>query len=232
MHEPVVIRFTIHNRLSEIVEFDLGGDFKNNIRVRLSRPQGGAIALGPDGRATLAELGTVRLPADQELSHQFVLDEMVTEGRQPVSLTAMGDYTAEVSINSVFRTAKGLVVTPRSQGIVPFRIEPRNETRLRQICEDAANTILSTPPGNELSDHMKAVRVLGEIIDPVAVPCLAKVLSSTHLGNDNLFRSLTRIGGAEARALLETLATSTDEIRSRRARARVREIELGRPISN
>jgi hypothetical protein len=227
-----VIRFTIQNRLNEVVEFDLGGDYKSNIRVQLSRPQGASMALVPDRRGGLAELGNVRLPANQELSHQFVLDEMVTEGGQAVNLTAVGDYVAEVSINAVFRTAKGLVVTPRWLGSVQFRVEPRNETRLRQVCEEAANTILTTPPGNELSEHMKAVRVLGEVIDPVAVPCLAKVLSATSLGNDNLFRSVSRIGGPEARALLETLAKSPDETRSRRARARLREIELGRPISN
>src|SRR5687768_14855217 len=93
-HEPVVIRFTIQNRLNEVVEFDLGGDYKSNIRVQLSRPQGASMALVPDRRGGLAELGTVRLPANQELSHQFVLDEMVTEGGQAVNLTAVGDYVA------------------------------------------------------------------------------------------------------------------------------------------
>jgi hypothetical protein len=225
LHEPVVVDYKIVNRRSEGIVFDLGPDYVYFFSVRLTRPDGQSsrdLAGFGDG---FGEIGRVSLAPNEEFAHQLVFDAAM-------GIEQLGDYVAELRIQEIFpfRTRTGTTLKPPLPQVVRFRIEPRNAARLNQACNDAATTVLSTPAGSERSDYMKAVRYLAQFVDPIAVPCLQKVMERAELPDDDLFRTMVRIGTPEARGVLQALEKSPDKTRSSRARARLSELSTGRPI--
>jgi hypothetical protein len=97
-------------------------------------------------------------------------------------------------------------------------ILPRNENRLRAVCEAAFTRASRVGP----QDALDAVQEFASVPNLVAIPYLERLLAAGR--TSELFDTLVQIGGADARAALERLASNPTDSLAANARAALRRV--------
>jgi hypothetical protein len=202
--QPLVFALTIQNRAAEAIEVDLGWDRKANVRVRVN---GRSVAVSRPADGGVSRTSTVQVGPHQTYSHRYVLNEWV-------SFDQPGPYTIELNLDGAFRKANRRIQSPPTHTQLSVAVLPRNADALRQRCEALATEAINAPTRTEQDD---AGYALSFFDDPVAVPCVRKVIQATHRFDSWLIRGLGRIGTEDARMVLEELFRSQDHDRYRLA---------------
>ena len=122
----------------------------------------------------------------------FALD---LEGRRLPFLRRV-DGTAPVGHRGPIRRGSGRV-----------QITPRDQARLREICEALTRRIETTDNASQLLD---SVAKLATVRDPVAVDYLDRAIKASRLAGDTAIGALERIGNERARQVLARVSTGPD----------------------
>jgi hypothetical protein len=201
LHEPVFATFVVQNTQPERLEFDLGANSKTTFSFSITEPDGRTVKIPPfktpDG---VSAIGRVALENGLTYTQKILLNEWY-------DFTSVGRYSIELHTSAVFRTSRGRSVETTPIKSVSLEIQPRDENRLRSICENLASTALTSSLSTATRET--AAVTLSYIKDPVAIPFLRQFLER---GRDIValdryaVEGLTRIGTDEAiGALIESV---------------------------
>jgi hypothetical protein len=217
--EPIVVDVIVSNPFADSLVLDLGwnriGNFelilrsgsgqREVARPRETRPMGGVFILG---RLELA-------PASRPHEYFIILREWL-ETAEP------GEYTLEVRFLGSARTRAGVIPDiPGRQSLREIRILPRDEQQLVRRCSSLADEAIRA---TRSQDMLRAVRALSFVRDAAAVPSLLRVAEAdkaVYLA----IAGLVRVGGAEARSALLTLAQSPNPETARLAKGALNRIK-------
>ncbi len=203
--EPVIAQLTVGNGLSEPIEFDLGSHRKTNLRIRVTGPDGTSQDLPQYFASGFGETGKEALAPSRTFTQQYVLNEWKKD------FTQVGSYRVQMSLDSPFRTKSGTSLSPQTSGLVEFRIQARDQTRLRDTCERFAELAIRSESAETV---LNAGRVLRYFLDPAVVPCLQRVVRATPQVDSFVVAALIEIGTVESQdVLLEMFRTTNDPLR-------------------
>ena len=128
---------------------------------------------------------------------RFVLDRWI-------DFDQIGDYELEIRADVAVTTKSGALVSRVISGTTRTRMTPRNEQRLRDVGRTLAETALSGRP----EDGIDAAQALQYMVDEVAVPHAARILSATDSYDSMMFALLIQIKTPESRAVLKRARTA------------------------
>ena len=213
LHEPVLFVFSLENRSGESIAADFGMDDKTKFVFRHTRPDGTVITARPGTPSNGISFVTVHTVApNRRWASQLTLDEWL-------DFSQVGTHHVEITFDGVIAALDGHPVVLQADGSVvlngqpvsvqrtgSFAVEvlPRDEAVLRSRCEGwlSAATNAAAP-----QFQSQAQAALAHVIDPIAIPYLARAIEKGNMD----FAPLARIGGPEAEAALLQLAQSRDE---------------------
>src|SRR5579863_694039 len=189
LHEPIVVFFEVHNRLSEPIDITVGSLSRQFFEFTLRTPSGQVLRRDPfEGTADTVTVGTgkVTVEAGGEYSEPLVMNRWFP-------FTTEGTYLLNTELTSNVETANGSFrAEPRS---IELQVGHRDTTKLTSIC-----TMLAQKA--ELASTADAAKfpvlALSHIDEPIAVPFLAQVLSSHVLAYQEAVLGLERIGNDDA----------------------------------
>jgi hypothetical protein len=200
LHEPVVVSFEVTNHLAEPIKIDLGYNGLGAFKFRVIRPDG-TVVTNPTSMTEegLAWPGKHRLEAEQTYTRSLVLNQWF-EFSEP------GAYQVEARLDAPIRMAADDVAVPHGGSRFTFYIEPRNETRLRQVCASLLEKISQS--GNDYKATLEAATPLSYVNDPVAVTYLEQAVEVNPLSYYVVVKGLGRIRTEEAvRVLIKHLSS-------------------------
>jgi len=185
LHEPVVVRFEVTNHLAEPVTIDLGHNGLGAFKFTVIQPDKTVVSnpTNPTEEG-LAWSGKNRLEAEQTYTRSLVLNQWF-EFSKP------GLYQVEVRLDAPVRMTTGAVDVPHGASRFTFYIEPRNETRLRQVCASLLEKIGQR--GNDYNATLEAAIPLSYVNDPVAVEYLDQAVDVNPLSYYVVVQGLGRI---------------------------------------
>ena len=213
--EPVLIDFTVENRLEQSVNLDLGADRKESFQFKVKQPDGMTIEL-PQLRAEgLSRVGRLTVGAGQTYTQRVLLNEWY-------EFPSPGKYELSARLTKPIRTSEGAGVVEPAEFHTTLEVQPRNAERLQQIAAGLAEQVTNAPSYEEAA---QAARALSYVKDPVAVPYLEKALSSGRMVEPIVIAGLERIGGEEAIRALTAASVSQDEETAELARAALERVK-------
>jgi hypothetical protein len=218
IRQPVIIQLMIENRSGEALEFDLGDDQKANVQFQITRPDGVVTDVlrwrrGGLGGSVLG--GRVVVPPLAVFTRQFLLDDWTTLDRP-------GQHAVRLAIDSIFRSSGGETLAGPVERTLMVRVGPRDDERLGRVCQRLAQLAID---GATAQDRGDAAHALAQVVDPIALPSVRRVLEATNWFDSGIARGLMRIGTDSARSLLDEMATSSQPERSSIARDTLRRWE-------
>jgi hypothetical protein len=157
LREPVLIQLTIENRSAEGLEFDLGYNRKGNLQFQIMRPDGLVTELPrlrPSGIGGISRVGRIALRPLGVYTGQLLLDEWTT-------LDQPGLYDIRLTIDSTFRTTSGELLKGPVERSLRLRVGPRDEERLRQICDRLAQIAVDGFTAEARVDAEQSIRRSG-----------------------------------------------------------------------
>ncbi len=191
-HEPVVTTLVVENRTQEEIRFDLGFDRTEHVVAVVKKPDGNAWPLSlrtiGDG---VRRRGRISIEPGGRYVQRFVLDRWI-------DFDQIGDYELEIQANVAVTTKNGALVSGAISGTTRTRMTARNEQRLRDVGRTLAETVLS----GRTEDSSDAAQELQYMVDEVAVPYVARILSATDSYDSMMFALLIQIKTPESRAVL------------------------------
>lgn len=211
LHEPIIVQFLLENWTAETIRFDLGFDRTRNFVVAVTRPDGAFVttdAFPPPKLDEGGRIGRITLAPAERYADELVLNQWFP-------FDSAGTYQVGIRLATEIQLATGANLDTRTDGLVTLEVGPRDEGILRRICQELADSVLST---QDVSAQLNAARTLSYVTDPLAVSYVMNVLAVTDVAQSLLIPGLVRIGTPHARAALSELAQSGDEGRSALAR--------------
>ncbi len=188
MHEPVIVRFDVFNESMQPITLQLGADRKENFSFVLRGPDGSEQKRPPwPRREGVFRIGRVNLGPGERLRHQLLLDEWA-------SFAAVGEYELDVRLMApieLFYGAQFLSEPHRTR----LKVVPRDESRLKAVCERFIAQIEST---DNVEEMQAAASALAVVDDPIAVPYLQRALRSGKFVEQQVIEGLARVGNEEA----------------------------------
>lgn len=193
LREPVFFALSVRNSLDVPVKFDLGQDRKGGFRVVVVRPDGAKVQLPKWRREGIAVIGKLSLDAGQEFTQKFLLNEWF-------DFAEPGRYEVEVSLTTpVMAGEDGRAVAAQTAGRLVLEISPRDEERLKRVSAALLDGIVKA---RSYRDAAESALALSHLVDPVAVPDLAKALTSGRMVEPIVIAGLERVGNEEAAQVL------------------------------
>jgi hypothetical protein len=215
--EPVFVDLQVTNLGSEPASVDLGGDGKTNLLVTITGPGGRSRPVRlPSGG--LMESGEHVLGANATVTERLILNEW-NEFREA------GDYFVGVALVPEFGPKADAAPTAN----LHVSISPRNESELGAEAKALADRAIN---GDGVADRRAAALALSYMADPVAVPEMARVLSSGSDAGTPLIWGLARLGGPSALKALQSAQSSPDQEVRAAAFAALRALRDGRPVAS
>jgi hypothetical protein len=194
MHEPIIVRFEVHNRSKEPMAVELGADRTEGFAIQVKWPDGSAHKRPPAPvREGIRRTGNISLAPGEHLRHELLLNEWA-------SFNAPGQYEVDVRLLTPIETAGGKFVSEPYHA--SFRILPRDEARLKATCERLVRQIEST---DDVSQARDAAAALAHVDDPIVVPYLERALRSGKYVETRVIEGLVRVGTEDAAQVLITV---------------------------
>lgn len=201
LHEPVVVSFEVTNHLAEPIKIDLGYNGTGAFKFTVIQPDGTIVSnptrLTGEG---LAWPGKHGLEPDQTYARSLVLNQWF-------EFSAPGHYQVEVRLDAPIRKVPDGVAVPHGASRFTFSIEPRNVTRLRQVCASLVEKISQSE--SDYKATLEAATALSYVNDPVAVTYVEQAVDVNPLTYYVVVKGLGRIRTEEAvRVLLKYLSST------------------------
>lgn len=227
LHEPFVVHVTVENGLPANLVVDFGGNCTAASRVFVRTPSGKTVQIDPDpatGPEKFSAPCRVRVGQMQRYSRTLLLNN----GFRFVDL---GPYERQIQFTGSIRTDGGLPVAVERTGSLYVDLMPRDKAQLRATCERLAGAVLTNLASSAGDEKIQGARALAAIDDPVAVESLERVVVAGDFSVGFMaIDALTRIGNAEARGVLERVASgSSDPDLARLARLRLQSLKSREP---
>jgi hypothetical protein len=200
LREPVQVQFSVRNDLDVPITFDLGWQQEERLIIDISRPAGPrlqGLKVSPSGAG---RLGTIALRPHTMYSNNLILNEWYDFDRP-------GRYVVSIWVFTQVHDADGTLIPASLDASVKITVQPRNEVRLRQKCEELAR--IATSPRNSgasLREASQAAKLLGFVNDSACTGAMAEVLPVEYVGHF-VVPGLKRLATAEAvGALIDCMA--------------------------
>jgi hypothetical protein len=206
-HEPVVVTFTVENKLATPIVLQLGRNRTEHFQLVAKQ---GALRTRPVdlGEGGIAALGEVTITPGAHYTQRLLLDDWFVF-EQP------GTYEIEIGLSNPIRAQAGGVVPTPTRALLHFQILPRNENVLRERCAHLVARVTTAQPVREIHE---SARELGAVRDPIAVRYIGEVLDRTDKADFILVPALGRLGGSGAKAVMDRLAQGPSPERASLAR--------------
>jgi len=204
---PVFLDAKIQNNSSDTVRVNMGHHGKWNYEFTLVNPDGTTTPIPAYRQFGPGPKGTVSVEPHQTRTRRLVFNEWYTFVRP-------GDYTLKVQLTVLLSSSANVSWQKEFFEDLAVKVAPRDAEKLREICAKLAETAVSVNSPEAAADASLA---LSYVVDPVAVPFLAKVLKEGEAAAQvNAVRGLTRIGSQEALAALKSnLATAGPDLKAK-----------------
>jgi hypothetical protein len=196
LYEPVVVLFKVHNGLSQPITVEVGALVRQYFDLALTTPSGQVLHKEPfEGLVDIVTSGngTVEVRPGDDYKEPLVMNKWF-------SFAAQGAYTLVSRLTSDIETSDGSF-QGESQ-TAQLRITPRDPARLHKICEELEK---QAEGATTVEAAQYPVLALSYVEDPIAVPYLARLLSSHALLSDTAVAGLARIGNDAAIEVLLSL---------------------------
>jgi hypothetical protein len=201
--EPVFVRFKVENATSGRVTLDLGLNGYEDFRLWIVRPNG-LMQRAPIPMWTMGTSGKVSLAPFTSYEQLLLISRWFnfdTPGVYGLDITPLGPTT----------TTSGAELPRLAEGHLLIDIGPRNPKRLEQICSDLEKKIIEATTA---AVALELVEVLNHIVDPIAVPHLARLLHPMSLVNLEAVKGLVRIAdGPAIDVLIAHLSSPSKNVR-------------------
>jgi len=194
--EPVILVFSVRNDSDRAKSIDLGVDKTQFLAFSVTTPDGQVLRGGPPLPEGLHTLGTMTIAAGGTYKQELLLNQWF-EFKSP------GRYFLEAKLNAPgFPPSEAL---PAQGRWTQLEIKARDINRLTKVCAELA---ARTEEARSVTDAQDPALALSYVRDPVAVPYLARVLSSHALSYQLAVAGLERIGNDAA---IETLLSELND---------------------
>jgi len=223
LHEPAYLNFSVRNNSIEAVRFDLGFDAKEGFRFSIRERDGPTAKLPPYSRGGLG-VGGKRTVGPGETYVQAVLFNELYAISRP------GEYVIGGELVAPIQTESGRYLERPREVLLNLHVGQRDPQRLAQVCEHLAQVATN---GSDYQSAHTASFALRYVVDPVAVPYLAKVVRDGDSGVRGFaVTGLARIGTREAVEVLESALNATkDPILRIQISAALWEIKTGKILA-
>jgi hypothetical protein len=185
LHEPVLLEFSIRNGLREPIQFDLGLNRNSRFIYAIVDPQGVTHRVGPLRETGFGAIGKITLPAGRTFSEKLLLDVWF-QFPQP------GEYSVKPELAFSVQRAGGNAVPVGAPSPLSVNVEPRDAKRLEAVCDRLAEAAISP----DAAKALEAAAALSYVVDPIAVPFLAKVTRRDELLRYAAVEGLGRVADA------------------------------------
>jgi hypothetical protein len=204
LHEPVVVLFKVHNGLSQPITIEVGASVRQYFDLSLTTPSGQVLHKEPfEGRVDIVTYGTGTVVVEPGGDYE---EPLVMNKWFPFA--AQGTYILVSRLTSDIETRDGSFQS--ASQTAQLRVHPRDPARLHKICEELEKQGEGAPT---VEAAQYPALALSHVEDPIAVPYLARFLSSHALGSDLAVSGLARIGNdAAIEVLLSALNDSWGNI--------------------
>jgi hypothetical protein len=200
LHEPAFAELTFSNMSEAAVVIDMGQASEDHYELTIIRPNGSVVRAGKPYWATIpdtiAGIEWKRIEPGRSAKRSLLLNQWFP-------FDEVGRYSVALNV-------------PGVEGTIRFwvGVSPRDESRLRAICERLTEDAI--PPGSP--NGIEAARTLGFVIDDLAIPYLAKVASSPAAVTGLAFDGLMRIDDEQSVSTLTSLLRDSNQDTRRQAR--------------
>ena len=204
LHEPVILRFSLHNDLRQPIRLDLGRNYKEHFLITVTSPNGSRVAVPPLRAQGAARTGLVTLEGGGEFKQNLVLNEWI-------KFETIGRYEIEIRLAEPVQSPNGNPLPDAAQlGVFHGSVEvtPEDPNRLASVCDLLANRVEESSSFEQAWD---AALALSFIDDPIAVPYLRKVLHAKRGVEFAAIDGLERIADPSSVASLISALSMTDD---------------------
>ncbi len=200
---PVFFNVILQNSSSDGVRVSLGHHGKWNYDFTLVAPDGTATPIPPYRQYGPGPRGTVQLEPHQTVVKTVLFNEWHTFHNP-------GEYVLKLKLAVLLSSSGGVSWQKEFSDNLTIKVAPRDPDKLREIC---ATFVAPAVSANE-SDGAAAAEAslaLSYVVDPVAVPFLARVLKEgSPTARENAIHGLARVGNPEALEILRSSLASAD----------------------
>lgn len=204
--EPVFLKFSVENRLTEDVVVDDRVNFNGygGFRVRIERPDG-RTEDAPKPSANEVVLGRARSVAPSESFSTLLLVN------KWVDFDVEGRYVLELEMTQPLVTVSGVKLPYPTDGYVIIDVGPRDPARLEEICAGLWSKLTNDPFA---VGSLELKETLAYIKDPIAVPYLARIPVTDKGLEGWVIRALKRIAdGPAVDALIAHVNSPSEDAR-------------------
>jgi len=204
LHEPVFVVVRIENSLAEQVTFELGFQEKAHFHFILTEPSGSTVSPPDISEGGLGATGHMTLNAASTFERKVLVNEWY-------QFSKAGSYGIQVKLSALaLKTASGaLLANEVSSPRMLLQVDPADPSKLSELCQallDAART------SRGYAKQAEAGLALSYILDPVAVPYLAKLAKMRGLDGMSV-AGLARIANVEGvEEVISNLGTEDPEL--------------------
>ena len=195
LHEPVILRFIVKNRLPQPIKLDLGQDRKGSFSFVITQPDGSKAQLPQFFKLGLSRIGKLTVEQNETYRQTIVLNEQF-------EFLVPGIYKIEAHLLKPIQTEDGMNIEAATEFNSVLKIEPRNAEKLKQVCAVLLKRLNASASYDEAAE---AANELSYIKDPIAIPYLKEALMSKQMVELIAVKGLERIGSSEA---IEALASA------------------------
>jgi hypothetical protein len=177
LHEPVQVQFSVRNNLAVPITFDLGWQEEERLIIDIGRPVGPrlqGLKVSPSGAGLI---GRIALRPHSTYSRNLIPNESYDFDRP-------GRYVVSIWVFTQVHDADGTLVPVSLDASVKVTVQPRNEVRLRQKCEELAR--IATSPRSSaasLREASRAGELLGFVNDSACTAAMTEVLPVEYVGH-------------------------------------------------
>jgi hypothetical protein len=208
--EPLILTFTVSNRLASATSIDFGPDFAENLAFSIRDPSGSVKNVPRIWRGDSVSAGRVDLEPNGEWSGTLALSEWLEPSTE-------GGYTIEVHL----RNPEQLVQEQNT--VLELSVEPFNRSSLVADCAKLAQTAIRRETWRSAEQAAKA---LSFVNDPACLSAVKLALRATESFDPFLIRGLERASSPEATLVLAELTSSDRQDRALLARAALHRKEV------
>ena len=203
---PFYLNARVENSSNATVRVNMGHHGKWNYEFSLVNPDGTTTALSPYRQIGPGPKGTVTVEPNQVRTRRVLFNEWY-------SFTNPGEYILKISLTVLLSSSANVSWQKQFFEDLRINVAPRDPERLRETCAKLADAALAATEDDAAADASLA---LSYVLDPVAVPFLARILKDgPTLAQANAVRGLARVGNGDAQqALRSNLSTADPQLKA------------------
>jgi hypothetical protein len=222
-HEPVILRLTFDNTSPDRIQIDLGRNAVGSLRFSLTPPNRATVTADPSrvtGPGGLFVMATKTVEPGERYFQEVLLNQWF-------GFEDVGAHRFEVEFRGAVKAGGAEVVAaPRTASWV-IEILPRDEQRLREVCEEWLGRVRQR---SDWDDAAHAARAISSINDPVVVEYLPAVIATEMMVANYAIDALRQIATPEAVKVLEDATKDRRQTVVELAEAALAEIRARRKI--